>query len=48
VAGAGIDWIRRSTVGNDQPTLADEVVALTPSERLALIEEIERRLGPVT
>lgn len=42
-AGAAIDWIRRSMTEEPEPTLVDQILALAPSDRIALVNEIERR-----
>lgn len=44
MAGAALDWIRRSLSQPDaEPTLADEIMALTPAERAVLLAELEHR-----
>lgn len=50
MAGAGIDYLRRSMTDgdDDEPTLADEILSLTPDERQALRIEIERRESEAT
>lgn len=40
-AGAAIDYLRRSA--SPEPTLADRILALSPSDRAALRLEIEHR-----
>ena len=42
-AGAALDWLRRQMTDQPEPTLADEIMALPESERVALRVELERR-----
>lgn len=46
-AGAALDYIRRSVVTEPEPTLADQILALSLAERAALRVEIERRAAMV-
>lgn len=43
-AGAALDWLRRTmTDPEPTPTLADEILSLSPDERAALRAEIEQQ-----
>lgn len=42
-AGAALDWLRRSAADQDEPTLADQIMALSAEEREVLRVEILRR-----
>lgn len=44
-AGAALDYLRRSMTTEPEPTLADQVLALSHEDRLALIAEVEQRRG---
>ena len=45
MAGAAIDYIRRSMMDEPEPTLADRIMELSVEERDALTEELLRRSG---
>lgn len=42
-AGAALDWLRRSAADQDEPTLLEQIEALSPAERSALADQLERR-----
>lgn len=44
-AGAALDYIRRSIDHEPEPTLADQIMQLSPAERKFLQAEIESRAG---
>lgn len=42
-AGAALDYIRRSMAADPEPTLADQILALSPAERASLGDEVASR-----
>jgi hypothetical protein len=44
-AGAAIDWIRRSMADEPEPTLADQIKAMSASDRQDLLAEIDPYLS---
>lgn len=42
-AGAALDWIRRAMSDEPEPTLLDQIVALSQEEKDSLISELEWR-----
>lgn len=46
-AGSALDYIRRSVTAETEPTLADEIMALSDTDLALLRVELERRRGLV-
>lgn len=47
-AGAALDYLRRSMTAEPEPTLADEILALSDAELAALRAELDYRRGLAT